>query len=155
MKKFNHAYDFAFEVISSNEDGEDVTPAMLLKACRARLDAIEAENEGAEMLEACGLFDTMEAEPPKPRPFTPTVMLHGFVNLPDGSTEHFDGDNGHGYHPDAWCVWLRRDYIDADPATEETFDDDTTREAFFDDPTDALIYAGELAAELQCEMEEY
>lgn len=59
-RRFNHAYDFAFEVISNHPEGEDVTPAMLLAACRARLDLIEAEDGGREMLEACGLFDTHE-----------------------------------------------------------------------------------------------
>jgi len=60
--RYNHAYDFAFEVISKKEDASDVTPAMLIAACRARLDRIEAESNGEEMLEACGLFDTMEED---------------------------------------------------------------------------------------------
>lgn len=62
MPKWNHAFDFAFEVISEKEDGSDVTPAMLLAACRARLARIEAENGGAEMLEACGRFDSFLCE---------------------------------------------------------------------------------------------
>lgn len=62
MARFNHAYDFGFEVISNTEDGEDVTPAMLLAACRKRLDEIEAVDGGEEMLEACGLFSTYDME---------------------------------------------------------------------------------------------
>ena len=63
MPKFNHAYDFCFEVISEREDGEDVTPAMLIAACRARLNRIEdAADNGAEMLEACNLLDTFKEE---------------------------------------------------------------------------------------------
>lgn len=61
-QRFNHAFDFAFEVVSSDPDGGDVTPAMLIAACRARLDRIEAENGGKEMLEACDLFDTYQVE---------------------------------------------------------------------------------------------
>ena len=57
--RYNHAYDFAFEVISEHPEGEDVTPAMLLAACRARLDRIEAERDGAEMLEAAERFDSI------------------------------------------------------------------------------------------------
>lgn len=62
MPKYSHAYDFAFEVISNDKDAEDVTAEMLLAACRARLNIIEAEDGGSEMLEACGRFDTMEVE---------------------------------------------------------------------------------------------
>lgn len=61
MPRYNHAYDFAFEVVSCHPEGEDVTPAMLFAACRARLDRLEREG-GKEMLEACGLFDTHEME---------------------------------------------------------------------------------------------
>jgi len=55
---FNHAYDFAFEVISQKEDGEDVTPAMLRQACIERIKSISDQ----EILEACGLFDTFQME---------------------------------------------------------------------------------------------
>jgi hypothetical protein len=62
MSKFNHAFDFAVEVISEKDDASDVTPQMLIAALRNRIDRIAAENDGAEMLEACGLFDTSEVE---------------------------------------------------------------------------------------------
>ena len=61
MPRYNHMYDFAFEVLSDHPEGEDVTPAMLIAACRARLNRIEADG-GAEMLLACGLCDTFELE---------------------------------------------------------------------------------------------
>ena len=35
MPRYNHAYDFAFEVLSDHPEGEDVTPAML-RACKGR-----------------------------------------------------------------------------------------------------------------------
>ena len=57
---WNHAYDFAFEVVSQNEDGEDVTPAMLRQACIERIKRISDR----EILEACGLFDSFEMEGP-------------------------------------------------------------------------------------------
>ena len=61
MPRYNHAYDFAFEVVSKHPAGEDVTAEMLFAAIRARVDRLEREG-GKEMLEACGLFDTHEME---------------------------------------------------------------------------------------------
>ena len=58
MTTFNHAYDFAFEVISQTENGEDVTPEMLRQACIERIKTISDR----EILEACGLFDTFEED---------------------------------------------------------------------------------------------
>lgn len=58
MPKFNHAYDFAFEVISSDEDGNDVTAPMLREALLERAKRISDD----ELLEACGRFDTHEEE---------------------------------------------------------------------------------------------
>ena len=56
--KFNHAYDFAFEVISNTEDGSDVTGEMLRAACIERINRLPAD----ELLEACDRFDTHEEE---------------------------------------------------------------------------------------------
>ena len=56
MKTFNHAFDFAFDVISNKKDASDVTPNMLRDACIKRINSICDE----EILEACGIFDTME-----------------------------------------------------------------------------------------------
>ena len=53
---FNHAYDIAFEVLSSKEDGSDVTPKMLREAIRARLASLSND----EMLEACSHYDTFK-----------------------------------------------------------------------------------------------
>jgi len=62
MTKYNHAYDFAFEVVSDKEFAEDVTPTMMIEACRKRIDGIAATNDGQEMKESCGLFDTYKIE---------------------------------------------------------------------------------------------
>jgi hypothetical protein len=56
MAKYNHAFDFAIEVLSDDENGEDVTGAMLRQALITRAASLSDE----ELLEACGIFDTME-----------------------------------------------------------------------------------------------
>ena len=61
-KNFNHGYGFGFAVISSDPHGDDVTPEMLLKACRERLARLEAIDNGKEILSACALFDTYQME---------------------------------------------------------------------------------------------
>lgn len=58
MIKFNHAFDFAVEVISKKEDASDVTPAML----RAALIKRANELPDNELVEACGHFDTHQEE---------------------------------------------------------------------------------------------
>jgi hypothetical protein len=58
MVKYNHAFDFAFEVISKDEFAEDVTPAMLRTALIERINQLSDE----ELEEACGLFDTYDME---------------------------------------------------------------------------------------------
>lgn len=55
-KTFNHAYDFAFEVVSQKEDASDVTATMLRFECAKRINSLCDD----ELLEACGVFDTME-----------------------------------------------------------------------------------------------
>lgn len=62
MPKFRHMYDFAFSVVSEDPEGKDVTAAMLIAACRARLVVLGSNNQGAEMIEACGLCDTYEED---------------------------------------------------------------------------------------------
>lgn len=57
LMKYNHAYDFAFEVGSHDEQCDDVTGAQLREGLLARLNRLSDE----ELLEACGNFDTMEA----------------------------------------------------------------------------------------------
>ena len=59
MTRFNHTYDFAFDVQSNSDDGDDITADMLIEALRHRIDRIERENK-EEIHEACGLIDTTE-----------------------------------------------------------------------------------------------
>jgi hypothetical protein len=54
MAKFNHAFDFAVEVISHDEHADDVTPAMLRAALINR--ATQLSDDG--IMEACGLYDS-------------------------------------------------------------------------------------------------
>jgi hypothetical protein len=60
MTTYSHAYDLAFEVESSDETGEDVTPAMLRAALLRRIASLDAANE---WLEACGApFDSYDKD---------------------------------------------------------------------------------------------
>ena len=60
MKKYSHVFDIAFEVVSNDEDAEDVTPDMLLSALKERIKYIE---QHGEVFEACGgPSDTYEFE---------------------------------------------------------------------------------------------
>jgi len=56
MPKFNHAYDFAFEVISERDDAEDVTAPMIRAALLERVNRLTDE----ELLEAASWFDSYE-----------------------------------------------------------------------------------------------
>jgi len=56
--KYNHAFDFAFEVVSEHENPDDVSASELRRALVAR--AISLDDD--EMLEACGHFDTYDIE---------------------------------------------------------------------------------------------
>lgn len=47
---YSHMYSIAFELTSGEEDGEDVTPAMLQKAIERRLKSMSRD----EIQEACG-----------------------------------------------------------------------------------------------------
>ena len=58
MSKFNHAYDFAFEVISDRDDAEDVTAPMLRAALLERVNRLTDD----ELLEAASWFDSYEEE---------------------------------------------------------------------------------------------
>lgn len=60
MTKFNHMYDIAFTVISSTEDGSDVTPAMLKAALERRIQDVFVDS--GEWEGACYLCDTYEME---------------------------------------------------------------------------------------------
>lgn len=56
--KWNHAYDFGFEVKSNDEHAGDVTGADLRKALQARLDSLS----DTDLLGACDAFDSCEEE---------------------------------------------------------------------------------------------
>jgi len=58
MAKFNHLYDIAFSVISNDEDGEDITGAMVRESILRRLAGITDD----EIMEAIGYCDTYEIE---------------------------------------------------------------------------------------------
>lgn len=53
---FRHAYDFAFELVSREQDATDVTAEMLRTALIRRARTLS----GDELLEACGRFDTVD-----------------------------------------------------------------------------------------------
>ena len=55
--RYNHAVDIAFEVISNDEQGEDITPDMLREALQKRVDELDRTNN---WLAAVDIFDTME-----------------------------------------------------------------------------------------------
>lgn len=59
MPQYNHAYDIAFEVVSGNENGDDVTPEMLKAALMKRIQDLDTEGKGA-WLDAASLYDTFE-----------------------------------------------------------------------------------------------
>lgn len=85
------------------------------------------------------------------RPFAPTVMLHSFATLEDGTEEHCDFHEGNGYN-----VWFRRDFLDLEANSDaEPFDDDPSLEKNFKGLVSARHYARKLAAEFKCEIEEY
>jgi len=58
MPRFNHAYDFAFEVVSEDFYANDVTPHMLREALLARVHRLNDE----QLVDACGLYDTFKME---------------------------------------------------------------------------------------------
>lgn len=53
---FSHAFDFAFELVSFDQNAADVTGDMLRAALIQRATSLSGE----ELLEACGRFDTAE-----------------------------------------------------------------------------------------------
>ena len=60
MGRYNHAYSLGFEVISSEEEAQDVTSEILEKALYSRIKKLV---ENKELLEACDCpFDTFVIE---------------------------------------------------------------------------------------------
>ena len=58
MAKFNHLYDIAFSVVSEDEDGVDITGAMVRESILRRLAGITDD----EIMESIGYCDTYEIE---------------------------------------------------------------------------------------------
>lgn len=56
--KFNHAYDFAFEILSDCEQATDVTPAMLREGLLSKINNASDK----QLLAMCNCFDTHEEE---------------------------------------------------------------------------------------------
>ena len=57
--KYNHACDLAFEVLSNDEHGEDLSPDMYRIAIKKRVDELDRTNSWDE---AIGIFHTTEDE---------------------------------------------------------------------------------------------
>lgn len=63
MAKFDHAYTIAFSLVSDDEQGKDVTTAMLKEALLRRIKDLDQSPQGGEWFEAVGApFDTHEVE---------------------------------------------------------------------------------------------
>ena len=60
IRKFNHVFDLAFVVISSDKDGEDVSPNMYRAALKKRMDELDRLNVWEEAIGAP--LDTYEME---------------------------------------------------------------------------------------------
>ncbi len=58
VKRYNHAYDVAFSLVSNNPEGKDVTPAMLRAALLRRVADLDANDQWEEAVGAP--FDTYE-----------------------------------------------------------------------------------------------
>ena len=58
MKKYNHMFDVAFEVVSDN-DWENVTPEEMIIALKRRITYLESL-PSEEIMEAFGYSDTYE-----------------------------------------------------------------------------------------------
>lgn len=74
------------------------------------------------------------------------VMLHGFVNLPEGGQEHCEDGK-----PDGWNVWLR----DNEPESGEPCETVDGYDIDFAEIEPAEIYAEGLAARFKCEIDRY
>ncbi len=62
MPKYNHAFTFAFEVISNHPEADDVTDQMLFEGCRKRLKDLEENSPGEIQLACQPPYDTFEFE---------------------------------------------------------------------------------------------
>jgi len=61
MKKYNHAFDIAFSIVSAHPSGEDITAEQALDAI---IERVKKAYASGELLEAMGApFDTYEEGP--------------------------------------------------------------------------------------------
>ncbi len=74
------------------------------------------------------------------------VLMHGFVNLPEGGQEHCEDGK-----PDGYNVWLR----DNSPANGEPFDSVDEYDMDFCHELPASVYSEGLAARFDCEIDHY
>lgn len=58
--RYNHAFDIAFELISDDPNGDDVTPEMVYAALERRIQNLKKEGTALEAIGAP--FDTYEFE---------------------------------------------------------------------------------------------
>ncbi len=67
MARYNHAFTIAFEVISEEPDGSDVTAEMFREALERRMkDLDDSRPDKSEWQEACQPpYDTYEEEAPQ------------------------------------------------------------------------------------------
>jgi hypothetical protein len=61
-RRFNHAFDVAFEVVAPVQDWGDITAAEILAALKLRVKYLEEHPE--EILDACSGYDVYEEEQP-------------------------------------------------------------------------------------------
>ena len=59
MKTYNHALTIGFEIISNNEDGDDITSEMVNSALLRRISDL---TDSGYMLDAIDVFDTYEVQ---------------------------------------------------------------------------------------------
>jgi len=61
MKKYSHAFDIAFEVITDKENPDKVTTEELLTALQERLERLQEEDD-SNILEAFSNYDSTDLE---------------------------------------------------------------------------------------------
>lgn len=57
---YNHAYDLAFEVMTTNPEGGAATKEEIIEGLKRRLKMLESNEE--ELAQACSCYDPMEEE---------------------------------------------------------------------------------------------
>ena len=60
--KYNHACDIAFEVLSNDEHGGDITPDIYRIAIKKRVDELDRTNTWDEAVDIFNTYDTEEDE---------------------------------------------------------------------------------------------